>query len=74
MSDGDSNTEVSLVTQLPELAMGEGIHEGAVWTVEMSGKGLGAAQGSMDSKGGRAVILWSNLVAELPTHHLERSK
>lgn len=63
-----------MVARLPELAAAGGVHEGTAWTVEMSGKGRGVAEGPVDSKGGRAVRIMRLLGARLPTHHLWRKR
>lgn len=46
---------VSLAVKLPEFAVGRGVQKGTMWTIKMFGKGWGVAEGSMDSKAGRAV-------------------
>lgn len=66
--------EVSLGARLPELAVVGGVHEGTVWTVEISGKGWSIAEGPMDPKGRRALSVLGILCVELPTHHLGRKE
>lgn len=70
---GDSDTVCTkgpLVAGSPELAVAGGVHEGAVWTAEMSGEGWGAAEGPVDAQDGRAVSTPRLLGAGLPTHYL----
>lgn len=50
-----TSASISLVAKLPEFTAGRGVQKGAMWATEMFGKGWGIAEGSMDSKTGRAV-------------------
>lgn len=50
-----ASASISLVAMLPEFTAGRGVQKSTTWATEMFGKGCGVAEGSMDSKTGRAV-------------------